>query len=53
MLPKKAIIDASATYTDVKRMNDKYRLKASYGDDIATEIVGDLEMYWPEKGEKK
>ncbi|CAH2098987.1 unnamed protein product [Euphydryas editha] len=53
LLPKKAILDASASYTDANRLNDNYRLKASYGDDLATEFVGDLQMYWPENGEKK
>ncbi|XP_050357243.1 apolipophorins [Nymphalis io] len=53
MLPKKAIIEATSTYTDMKQMDDKYRVKASYGDDLQMELVGSNQMHWPEKGEKK
>lgn len=44
---------ASATYTELAHMDDVYRVKASYGDDLYAELAGTFIMYLPEKGERK
>ncbi|XP_039760975.1 apolipophorins [Pararge aegeria] len=53
MLPKKGILDASSTYTEGDTVDDTYRIKSSYGDDLAFELVGKLQVAVPNKGLKK
>ncbi|XP_023946306.2 apolipophorins [Bicyclus anynana] len=53
MLPKKGILDASATYTEGDSMDDTYRVKAFYGDDLGMELVGVFQAAFPDKGLKK
>ncbi|VVC87559.1 unnamed protein product [Leptidea sinapis] len=54
MVPKRAVIDFTTTYVDqVILNNDKSHLKASYGDDLFTELVGTWVSHFPTNGEKK
>ncbi|XP_045779870.1 apolipophorins [Maniola jurtina] len=53
MLPKKGIVDVTATYTEGDTIDDNYRVKMSYGDDLAMEMFGKYQVNLPSKAEKK
>ncbi|XP_022112947.2 apolipophorins [Pieris rapae] len=52
LIPKKILIDGSASYKD---LTDLYacHLKTSYGDDLSAEAVGKYAAHFPNHGEKK
>ncbi|CAK1546590.1 unnamed protein product [Leptosia nina] len=52
LMPKKALIDGSLSYSGLK-MVEACHLKASYGDDLSTELVGSFVANFPASGEKK
>ncbi|CAG5023070.1 unnamed protein product [Parnassius apollo] len=52
LIPKPATLTASSTYSDNDLFDDKYRLKAYYGDNLGIELVGNW-IFKTEDGVKK
>lgn len=41
LIPKPVSLTATGTYNDNEILDENYRLKANYGDDMRLEVVGD------------
>lgn len=54
VVPKPASLEASLTYLEsVTEGDDKYHVKAAYGDDLGVDLAGKWQVNLENKGDKK